>query len=181
MHLNIEIKARCTNADVIRKYLTDNKAEFKGTDHQRDTYFNVPNGRLKLRQGNIENSLIHYERENQSGPKSSQVSLYKVTDGEILRNTLEKALGIKVVVEKKREIYFINNVKFHIDEVPGLGSFAEIEAIDTDGSIGKERLQEQCEFYLKAFGIKEQDLLTDSYSDMLMKSVNKTLNLQYLA
>ena len=169
MHLNIEIKARCYKPDAIRKYLLNNNAEFKGTDHQRDTYFNVPNGRLKLRQGIIENSLIHYERENQPGPKSSQVSLYKVTDGDILRNTLERALGIKVVVEKQREIYFIDNVKFHIDEVPGLGSFAEIEAIDTNGSIGKEKLQEQCEFYLKVFDIKEEDLLTDSYSDMLLK------------
>ncbi|MGE5108757.1 MAG: class IV adenylate cyclase [Sphingobacteriales bacterium] len=169
MHLNIEIKAKCANPDAIRQYLLNNHAEFKGTDHQRDTYFNVPNGRLKLRQGNIENSLIHYERENQSGPKSSQVSLYKVADGDILRNTLEKALSIKVVVEKKREIYFINNVKFHLDEVPNLGNFAEIEAIDTNGTIGKGKLQEQCEFYLKAFDIKEEHLLTDSYSDMLMK------------
>lgn len=168
MHLNIEIKARCTNPDLIRNYLKENKANFKGTDFQRDTYFNVPNGRLKLRQGNIENSLIHYERENQSGPKSSHVSLYKVENGDVLRNVLLNALGEKVTVEKQREIYFIDNVKFHLDEVPGLGSFAEIEAIDNDGSIGKERLQEQCEFYLKAFGIAETDLLTDSYSDMLL-------------
>ncbi len=170
MHLNIEIKARCNNTAAIREYLLNNKAEFKGTDHQRDTYFNVPNGRLKLRQGNIENSLIHYERQNQSGPKSSQVSLYKVENGEQLRNVLLNALGEKVTVEKKREIYFIDNVKFHLDEVPGLGSFAEIEAIDLDGHIGKDRLQEQCEFYMQAFGIKEQDLLTNSYSDMLLNS-----------
>ncbi|MBI1782965.1 MAG: class IV adenylate cyclase [Sphingobacteriales bacterium] len=168
MHLNVEIKARCTNPDRIRNYLKENKADFKGTDLQRDTYFNVPTGRLKLRQGNIENSLIHYERENQSGPKSSHVSLYRVENGDVLRNVLLNALGEKVTVEKQREIYFIDNVKFHLDEVPGLGTFAEIEAIDKDGSIGKERLQEQCEFYLKAFGIKEIDLLTDSYSDMLL-------------
>jgi predicted adenylyl cyclase CyaB len=168
MHLNIEIKAKCNNPELIRKFLLENKADFKGTDHQTDTYFNVPHGRLKLRQGNIENSLIHYEREEKSGPKSSHVSLYKVTDGTTLKNTLVKALGIKVIVEKKREIYFIDNVKFHIDEVPGLGSFAEIEAIDLDGSIGKEKLQEQCSFYLQAFGIKEEDLLTSSYSDMLI-------------
>lgn len=169
MHLNVEIKVRCSNPGFIRNYLKENKAEFKGTDYQRDTYFNVQNGRLKLRQGNIENALIHYERQNQSGPKSSQVSLYKVNDGDVLRNVLLSALGEKVTVEKKREIYFIDNVKFHLDEVPGLGSFAEIEAIDSDGTIGKERLQQQCEFYLKAFNINAKDLLTDSYSDMLMK------------
>jgi adenylate cyclase, class 2 len=168
MHLNVEIKAHCSNTDEIRNYLTAQNADFMGTDYQRDTYFNVPNGRLKLRQGNIENSLIYYERENQSGPKSSQVSLYKVINGNVLETVLANALGTKVVVKKKREIYFIENVKFHIDEVPGLGSFAEIEAIDKDGSIGKEKLQEQCAFYIKVFGIKEEELLTGSYSDMLL-------------
>ncbi|MBI2730224.1 MAG: class IV adenylate cyclase [Sphingobacteriales bacterium] len=169
MHLNIEIKARCSNPDFIRNYLVEHNADCRGTDHQQDTYFNVPSGRLKLRLGNIENSLIYYQRENQSGPKSSLVNLYKVENGNTLRTVLLNALGEKVTVEKKREIYFIDNVKFHLDEVPGLGSFAEIEAIDSDGTIGKEKLQEQCEFYLNAFEIKEDDLLTDSYSDMLMK------------
>jgi adenylate cyclase class IV len=53
--LNVEIKARCVNADFIRKYLLSENADFKGVDEQTDTYFNVPNGRLKLREGNIEN------------------------------------------------------------------------------------------------------------------------------
>ena len=62
MALNIEIKAKTNHSEFIRGYLQANKAEFKGTDFQADTYFNVPNGRLKLREGNIENNLIHYER-----------------------------------------------------------------------------------------------------------------------
>ena len=33
-------------------------------------------------------------------------------------------------MDKKREIYFIHNVKFHIDNVKNLGTFIEIEAID---------------------------------------------------
>ena len=32
--------------------------KFIGEDNQEDTYFNVAKGRLKLREGNIENSLI---------------------------------------------------------------------------------------------------------------------------
>jgi len=72
------------------------------------------------------------------------------------------------VVEKKREIYFIDNIKFHIDTVAGLGEFIEIEAIDEDGSIGKERLQDQCESYLKRFGVSEEDLIANSYSDLLL-------------
>ncbi|MBS1562896.1 MAG: adenylate cyclase, partial [Bacteroidetes bacterium] len=55
--INIEIKARTTRTDEIRQLLLGEGAEFRGTDHQTDTYFNVPKGRLKLRQGNIENNL----------------------------------------------------------------------------------------------------------------------------
>ncbi|MBL7709922.1 MAG: hypothetical protein JNJ86_12680, partial [Chitinophagaceae bacterium] len=65
--LNVEIKARCADASFIRNYLLNQGAEFKGTDLQTDTYFNVTNGRLKLREGNIENALIWYERTNQAG------------------------------------------------------------------------------------------------------------------
>ena len=71
----------------------------------------------------IENSLIYYEREEKAGPKSSIVSLFKTEPQTPLKNLLTKALGIKVVVDKKREIYFIDNVKFHIDSVVNLGNF----------------------------------------------------------
>lgn len=169
--LNIEIKAKCADATFIRNYLLSNGADFKGTDRQTDTYFNVPTGRLKLREGNIENNLIYYERDNQAGPKSSHFQLVKVEDANGLKEVLIKSNGVKVVVEKSREIYFIDNVKFHLDEVPGLGSFVEIEAGNIDANLSKEQLKEQCDFYLKEFGIKEEDLIEVSYSDMLLKNI----------
>ena len=81
---------------------------------------------------------------------------------------LAGSIGIKVVVKKRREIYYINNVKFHIDEVPGLGSFVEIEAGNMLADLLQEKLKEQCDFYMKELGIKEEDLLEVSYSDMLL-------------
>ena len=74
-----------------------------------------------------------------------------------------------VVVDKKREIYFIDNVKFHVDQVEDLGTFVEIEAIDMTGEIGKEKLLEQCEYYLNLFDISKNDLVEYSYSDLLLK------------
>lgn len=169
--LNIEIKARCSNAEKVRKYLLNNKADFKGTDQQTDTYFNVRNGRLKLREGNIENNLIYYERNNQAGPKSSNFILTKIPDAGQLKESLSKANGIKTVVKKKREIYYIDNVKFHIDEVDGLGSFVEIEAGNILVDLEKEQLQQQCEFYMQQFDIEEKDLIEISYSDMLLEKL----------
>ncbi len=172
--LNIEIKAKCRDADLLRNYFREHHADFKGTDTQTDTYFNVQQGRLKLREGNIENNLIFYEREDRPGPKSSHFHLVKISDPRGLKEMLEKSMGVKVVVKKKREIYYIGNVKFHIDEVPGLGSFVEIEAGNVLADVSKEKLQEQCDFYMKEFGIQKEDLVSRSYSDMLLAKEGTT-------
>lgn len=169
--LNIEIKARCDQPDRIRKLLREHHADYKGTDRQIDTYFDVPEGRLKLRQGTIENNLIFYKRDNQSGPKASNINLVPAEHPEKLHELLNNALGTKVVVDKQREIYFIDNVKFHIDQVKKLGNFVEVEAIDEDGTIGEERLREQCQQYLTLFEISDDQLVSHSYSDMLLSAV----------
>lgn len=170
MPTNIEIKAHCTNQENIKKILEAKNADFKGIDHQIDTYFNVPNGRLKLREGNIENHLIHYHRPNQKGPKQSLVTLFTTTPNSSLKQILTDALGIKTIVDKQRAIYFIDNVKFHLDTVQGLGHFVEIEAIDTDKTNTVDQLQQQCESYMELFKIKPSDLLDHSYSDMIKDS-----------
>jgi len=166
--LIVEIKARCYNQEKVREYLKANNADFKGIDHQIDTYFKVPNGRLKLREGNIENNLIHYNRSDQEGPKQSRVQLFKCEPNSSLKEILTKSLRITVVVDKQREIYFIKNVKFHIDTVKGLGSFMEIEAIDKEGKLNRDQLDGQCKYYLKEMGIDKQDLVSNSYSDLLI-------------
>jgi adenylate cyclase class 2 len=171
-HLNVEIKARCGNQDKIRNILKKLNADFKGTDHQLDTYFNVPVGRLKLREGSIENYLIYYQRKNQDDPKESQVTLFQNNPRSSLKSILQKALGILVSVDKTREIYFLDNVKFHLDSVVELGSFIEIEAIDFDGSIDRDVLYKQCEAYMSLLEISSDDLISHSYSDLL-KSIVK--------
>jgi adenylate cyclase, class 2 len=168
-YLNVEIKARCADPTFVRNYLLERNALLVGTDQQTDTYFNTPNGRLKLREGNIENNLIYYERNNQAGPKESLFHLVKVPDAAGLKQVLTKSMGVKVVVIKKREIYYIDNVKFHIDEVPGLGSFIEIEAGNINyPDLTREQLEQQCNKYLKDLGTRKEDLVEVSYSDMLL-------------
>ena len=171
MALNIEIKAKTNDPEFIRNYLQNSRAEFKGIDLQTDTYFNVPSGRLKLREGNIENNLIYYERKNTAGAKESIFQLVKVPDAKTLKDVLTRSIGVKIVVKKKREIYFIKNVKFHIDEVESLGNFAEIEASDLYADVSKEELQKQCDFYSGELNIKEEDLVSVSYSDMLFAQI----------
>lgn len=153
--LNVEIKAKSESIEANHKVLISLGASYKGVDHQVDTYFNCPEGRLKLREGNIENSFIFYKREDKAGPKQSEITMCSFSENPEFKNVLIKAYGEKVVVDKKRHIYFIDNVKFHLDELATLGSFVEIEAIDSDGSVGREVLMNQCFKYLDILGIKE--------------------------
>ncbi len=164
--LNVEIKAKSHNHDEIRTILKRKNAEYKGMDHQIDTYFNVNNGRLKLREGDIENNLIHYIREDKKGPKQSNIILFKSSPNTTLKDILTAANGILTIIDKEREIYFVDNVKFHIDTVKDLGTFIEIEAIDKNGDIGKEKLLLQCEYYLNLFNIQKENLISVSYSDL---------------
>lgn len=173
-YLNYEFKARCDDPGHVENILLKQQPVFAGTDHQVDTYFNVAKGRLKLREGNIENALIQYERENIAGAKTSHIVLYKTSPGSSLKNALVNALGIKVIVDKTRKIYFIKNVKFHLDEVAGLGTFLEVEAIDAEGSIGLEKLKNQCNGYAHLFGIRETQFIAESYSDLLMAKKSST-------
>lgn len=182
--LNIEIKARCKSHSRLREVLKSRSARLVGTDHQVDTYFNVlagfgvdsgmnaPAGRLKLREGTIENSLIFYQRPDQPGPKQSDVLLAKLSPDPALKAVLTASNGVLVVVDKQREIWFDDNVKLHLDQVEGLGRFVEIEAIDADGSYSVAELKRQCNLFMDLFEINSTELVDRSYSDMLL-AVNK--------
>ena len=173
-HINYEIKARTTKykQDKIRKILLQSFAKFIGVDNQIDTYFKIEEGRLKIRKGDIENYLVYYNREDKEDSKQSNVELYPLLKHSYLEKIIRKTHDILVIIDKKREIYFIDNVKFHIDNVQGLGRFIEIEAISENEKIPIEKIKEQCDYYKSLFNIKEENLIKNSYSDMLMKKNN---------
>jgi len=157
MILNFEFKAKAIDLNRLEQKLLTLEPLFIGED------------RLKLREGNIENALIYYERENIAGAKTSDIILYRHQPDEALKDILTATMGVKVVVEKRRKIYFLENVKFHFDAVEGLGTFVEVEAIDKTGDIGMEKLQAQCREYAAFFDIKQQDYIALSYSDLLLQ------------
>jgi adenylate cyclase, class 2 len=167
--INVEFKAKATVLDVLEKKLQTLNPKYVGEDNQIDTYFNTPTGRLKLREGNIENALIYYERINTAGAKQSNILLYQHAPDKTLKDILTTVNGIKAVVDKKRKIYFIDNVKFHFDVVKGLGTFVEVEAIDSTGDIGIEKLKEQCSYYAAFFNITANDYIAVSYSDLILQ------------
>ncbi len=164
-----EIKARTNRIDEIRAILQEKNATSKGIDHQVDTYFKIETGRLKLRQGNVETNLIYYNRPNTKAPKKSTVLLYKPDESDHLKAILEAVHPVLCVVDKQREIYFIDNVKFHLDTVNSLGTFVEIEAIDDTNELDYDIILKQCNAYMSALDIAEGDLISVSYSDLIMQ------------
>lgn len=168
MPVNYEFKARVKDIEDKEKMLLELKPNFIGEDNQRDTYYNVDRGRLKLREGNIENALIYYERHDVAGSKISEVVLYEHRPDDDLKSILEKVHGVKVVINKKRRIYFLENVKFHFDSVEGLGTFIEVEAIDKTGTAEHATIKAQCDKYAAFFEIGQEDYVSQSYSDLLL-------------
>jgi predicted adenylyl cyclase CyaB len=165
---SFEFKAKVAYVELYEKMLLDLNPVFIGIDYQKDTYFNVVIGRLKLREGNIENALINYQRADNASAKESQIILYQHQPNHALKAILTLQLGVKVVVEKKRKIYTLDNVKFHFDEVTNLGTFIEVEALDTENQFDINTLKTQCQQYFDMFGLIDADLVKDSYSDLIL-------------
>lgn len=164
---NFEFKAKISDIEEYENRLLQINPIYQGEDHQIDTYFNVSTGRLKLREGNIENSLINYIRENTADSKKSEIILYQHEANKALKDILTLQLGVKIVVDKKRKIYFIENVKFHFDKVENLGTFMEVEAIDSEDKFTYEELKEQCDYYFNFFKLDKLQLIDKSYSDLV--------------
>ncbi len=167
---NIELKARLTDLEAARELARSIATKELGLQEQTDTYFRCPNGRLKLRQ--IEHThaqLVWYARPDEQGPKASDYRLVPVANPETLKAALSDAYGIWCVVRKRREIYLCDNVRIHLDDVEGLGTFLEFEAVlgpEVDDALGHSQLADLRQRFL----IQDADLLAVSYSDLLAES-----------
>jgi homotetrameric cytidine deaminase len=140
-------------------------AEDRGTMRQRDTYFGVRSGRLKLREEEPGGAtLIGYERPDDAAERVSSYRLVPVPDPDALRAALELADGIRVVVAKTRRLLLWETVRIHLDDVEGLGSFVELEAVADRGS-DLERERAQVAHLRAALGIEDDALREGSYAD----------------
>jgi predicted adenylyl cyclase CyaB len=167
MPVNIEIKARVEDIDVLRaraEALSDIPVK---VIPQEDTFFNTEKGRLKLRvQAPDEGYLIYYERPNQDGPKRSDYHLAKTNEPENLKTALALALGVRGVVKKTRYLYMVGQTRIHLDEVEGLGHFMELEVVMHEGQSDAEG-QAIAKDVMRQLGIREEALIEGAYMDLI--------------
>jgi predicted adenylyl cyclase CyaB len=163
---NIEIKARAGDLSVVRERLAQEGLTVVAQLVQVDTYFHAPHGRLKLREIEGEEAqLIHYHRPDQAEAHASDYVIVPVTEPGSLKAALGRALGVRVVVKKQRELYLWGHTRVHLDEVAGLGSFLELETVISSQT--EEAAERECQEIQAALGITEQDLIEGSYADLL--------------
>lgn len=148
-------------------------AESKGTLVQSDTYFEAARGRLKLREepGTV-SQLIAYQRPDLAGQRESRYRLIEVPHPAELREALATVLGVTVVVRKARRLFIFEGVRIHLDRVEGLGDFIELEAVTPEGGEPGDfaRLLDEIR---DSLGVRDEDLLQESYSDMLRAAVTQ--------
>jgi adenylate cyclase class 2 len=167
---NIEIKARCPDLTSARERAREAGAELHAVERQRDTYFRCREGRLKLREIRTDSGrraeLISYRRPDCTGPRASLYMLTKVRLPWLRRRWLALTRGITVEVKKRREILLWRGVRIHLDEVAGLGTFLELEAVVRHIG-GEDEAERRCRRMADILGIREADQIEISYSDMI--------------
>jgi predicted adenylyl cyclase CyaB len=167
---NIEIKAHAQNFTQIKaraETLSDAPVE---VITQEDTFFNTPQGRLKLRVLPGEQSqLIYYARSEKQGPKRSDYHIFRTADAENLKRVLELAFGVRGVVRKTRYLYLVGQTRIHLDNVEGLGQFVELEVVLQEGQSEAEG-QAIAESLMASLGVEKNDLLAGAYMDLLESS-----------
>jgi predicted adenylyl cyclase CyaB len=163
---NLELKARIADLDAARERVRALGADLQGAEHQVDQYYQVPRGRMKLRQSSLDGAhLIVYLRPNDVSARVSTFHRLPVDHPDDVSDTLEAMFGAGSTVDKEREVWWWNDVRIHLDRVAGLGTFVEFEArLDTiDDQHAAQRLVDQL---TRQLGIESSDLISGSYGEM---------------
>jgi homotetrameric cytidine deaminase len=168
---NVELKARDPDpARTLERALAIG-AEQIGEIRQRDTYFAGARGRLKLREQDTDgpplfDELIEYSRPDSIDARTSTYRRVPVADAAPLREALDAAYGADVTVTKRRQLLLWEGVRIHLDDVEGLGTFLELEALGDPGSdLGAEH--EKLERLRAELDIEDGDLIARSYADLV--------------
>jgi homotetrameric cytidine deaminase len=165
---NVELKSRDPDPARTLELALALGASDEGEIVQRDTYFGGSRARVKLREQTPgDDELISYRRPDDDEARVSEYLRVAVPDADALRAALEAAYGTRVVVAKRRRLLLWDKVRIHLDDVEGLGSYMELEAMAPEESdLGMAR--EKVAHLRSALEIDDANLVAGSYSDLLL-------------
>lgn len=192
MH-NLELKVRCPDEAALAEVeclAGVCGAVYLRTMVQRDTYFRVSHGRLKLREWSRDDAapgvadpggdgegaacgamLIAYERPDDAGTRTSDYLLCAAPDPDALREALTRSLGVWLVVEKRRRLHRWGQTRIHIDRVADLGPFVELETVvehfPAPEATRLARAEAEHREVIALLGLGRLPVIAGSYSDLL--------------
>ena len=164
MPTNLELKIKVTSHQSLIKILEQIGAENKEKLIQKDVYYSIPNGLLKLRIENGNESLIYYNRNENDKNRWSVFEVLKFANGkgEKFFNNL---FDVEVIVKKQRELYYYDDTRIHLDTVKFLGKFLELETlVNNSKSDAKKRFK----MIISLLKLDESKQIRKSYRDLIM-------------
>ncbi len=167
MARNVEIKARVRDMAALHDAASALATEPVRELIQHDVFYAARTGRLKLRRfPDGVGELIHYDRPDAAGPKTSRYAIFRTTDGAGLAALLGAALPVVGEVHKVRTLVMAGRTRIHLDEVTGLGSFLELEVVLADGEDAAAGESEAHDLMAR-LGVAPADLVEGAYLDLM--------------
>jgi len=167
MPVNLELKIRIDSLESLIERLKSINAKQDSVFLQKDIYYKIHNGLLKLRIENGLKTLIFYIRDEVSKNRWSDFNLLNIEDNNA-EQFLSKLFEVEEVVEKKRKLFWFNNTRIHLDEVKELGNFLELETLVINGNTEAENRFDEIVFLLNLDLSKQ---IKKSYKNLISESI----------
>ena len=170
-NIEIEAKLRLPDAAALHEKLDELNAVRDRQIHETNTYFDLPEGRLKSTDqglrirveretpGNTTRAVITHKGPRTHGKFKSRTETETVVEDARAAETLLVALGYQRMLsfEKQRTRYLLDDCRVEIDTLPYLGTFVEIEG-HRDEAVTR---------VLERLGLSDEPLIRASYVAML--------------
>ena len=171
--LEVELKVRVPSLDILRDRLRKKGAESLGKVHEHDIFYNAPHRDFGKTDEAVrvrytgDHTVVTYK-----GPKIKKFGLkareelnFAVESGEAFETMLDR-LGFRktLEVDKWRENFRLGRASVCLDDVAGLGTFAEIEVMAENETDSPTSV---IEGIAKEIGVTGEPIL-ESYLEMLL-------------
>ncbi|MHA1231327.1 MAG: class IV adenylate cyclase [Candidatus Helarchaeota archaeon] len=174
--IEVEIKVPISDKNKIIQKLKNIGFIFKKSVIQKDIYFQHPSRNfvktdeaLRIRETPEEVFLNYKGPKIDTTTKTREEIEISLKNGKNLIKIFEK-LGFQkvILIEKKREIYELDEIKASVDMIKGLGDYLELEIL-LDNRKQLDTKRELLFSILDRLGISKDKIIRKSYLELLLK------------
>ncbi|MEJ5351985.1 MAG: CYTH domain-containing protein [Melioribacteraceae bacterium] len=164
MAVNLELKIKIDSPKEYERKLKLKGAKFIDVIKQKDIYYKINRGLLKLRKEKNNFYLIKYLRD-ESGKRWSNYEILELK-GKNTEKYLSEIFKVECIVEKSRKLYLYGNTRIHLDNVKNLGWFLELETVVVKN---KKSASNEFQEVVNFLDIDLAKQIRKSYKNLLLK------------